>query len=354
MRRSNFLKGLCVLSAVFLVAPGLAQAKEWKVEEKLEGKPDKEDRDKIKHAQDVSGIACNSELGFPRQCVVIDDETQRAQVVIVHDDKIVAGQPIQLISHSFNGKPVELDGEGVAYDDGYFYVIGSHGSPRDSNIVGEERATRIAANSQLLRFRIEKDDITKDGRLKETPRIEGTTKLRAALRSVPKLKAEENLDKNGLTIEGVAVKDGILYAGLRGPSLPDDKAAIVSMPVKNLFDGEASLPPLDIDPISVGDGNGIRDLIRYKNGFIVLVGPSGDLKKGDPGKYFVVRWPGRGNDVVGPRTPVEVVPADKDDKAEDFLKPEAILVLDEDGSDLRLLVLCDGAKEGRPRTMTMR
>lgn len=353
MRSSAILKALCVLAAVFLVVPGHAQSKEWKVEGKLQGKRDKDDHDKIKHAQDVSGIACNSESGFPRQCVVIDDETQRAQVVIVHDDKIVAGQPIQLISHSFNGEPVELDGEGVAYEDGYFYVIGSHGSPRDSKIVGDERDARIAANSQLLRFRIDKDDITKDGRLKETPRIEATAKLRAALRKVPALKAEENLDKDGLTIEGVAVKDGILYAGLRGPPLPDGKAAIASLPVKNLFDGKASLPDLHIDPVSVGEGNGIRDLIRYKNGFVVLVGPSGDLKEGDPGKYFVVRWPGQG-DVVGPRTPVEVVPADKDDKAKDFLKPEAILVLDEDGSDLRLLVLCDGAREGRPRTMTMR
>jgi hypothetical protein len=265
MRSSNFLKALCVLSAVFLVAPGLAQAKEWKVE----GKRDKDNHDKIKHAQDVSGIACNSESGFPRQCVIIDDEAQRAQVVIVHDDKIVTGQPIQLISHSFNGEPLELDGEGVAFEDGYFYVIGSHGSPRDSNIAGEERDARIAANSHLLRFRIDKDDITKDGRLKETPRIEATAKLRAALRSVPKLKADEHLDKNGLTIEGVAVRDGTLYAGLRGPSLPDGKAAIVSMPVKNLFDGEASLPTLDIDLVSVGEGNGIRDLIRYKNGLVM-------------------------------------------------------------------------------------
>lgn len=95
---------------------------------------------------------------------------------------------------------------------------------------------------------------------------------------------------------------------MRGPFLPQGKVIIASVPVKNLFDHKASQPVLHIDHITVGDRNGIRDLIRYKNGSIVLVGPSGDPKEDDPGKYFVVRWPGHG-DVVGPRTEVKVFPA---------------------------------------------
>lgn len=43
----------------------------------------------------------------------------------------------------------------------------------------------------------------------------------------------------------------------------------------------------------------------------------------------------------------------KEDDAEKFLKPEAILVLDEDNDGLRLLVFSDGGREGRPHTMKM-
>lgn len=356
MRSSKILNAAGVLAAVLLASLGPAQAKDvWKVEKKLEGEPHKKDPTDIRHAQDVSGIACNSETGFPRQCIVIDDELQRAQVVILHDGEIVAGQAIQLISHSYNGKPLELDGEGVAYDGGYFYVIGSHGSARDPAMAEEKRQARITASSQLLRFRIDGDNITKDGRLKETPRIEATAKLRQALRNNSELQseAEQKLGENGLTIEGVAVRNGRLHAGLRAPSR-DGKAAVASVDVTELFDGEVSVPRLTVDWLTVGKDNGIRDLVRYKDGFIILVGPSGDLKVGDPGKYFVVRWSGKG-DVEGPRTDVEVFPGKpKEDKEEGFLKPEAILPLDEDKNGVRLLVMCDGAKEGRPRTMTMR
>src|ERR671921_290441 len=80
-------------------------------------------------AKDVSGIACAT-TDLPRVCVIADDETPGAQVVILRDRKLIAGEFIRLIKDVFDKKPLDLDAEGVAYADGSFYVIGSHGQPR--------------------------------------------------------------------------------------------------------------------------------------------------------------------------------------------------------------------------------
>ena len=49
------------------------------------------------------------------------------------DGKLVAGDPVNLINNKFKDERLELDGEGVAFSQGFFYVIGSHGHPSDSD-----------------------------------------------------------------------------------------------------------------------------------------------------------------------------------------------------------------------------
>lgn len=331
-----------------------AEAREWKVEKELRGEPKEGKPGEFKKARNVSGIACNRESGFPRQCLVIDDEVQWAQVVILHENRIVAGQTIQLIGNTHGGKPLELDGEGVAYADGYFYIIGSHGAPRKNEKNEAKREARIAASSQLVRFRLDGADITTDGRLKVSPRIETTAKLRKALASHPDLEpfAERDLDKKGLTIEGIAIRDGILYAGLRAPTLAPGRATVATVPVEALFDGKQEVPELKLHSLTVGDGNGIRDLALYRGGFVVLVGSAPALDDGEPGRYSIYRWAGRG-DVEGPGVDVPVYPAEDGDKSK-FPKPEAILPLEQSKDGLRILVIYEGAEEGRPRDLTIR
>ncbi|QWW71366.1 hypothetical protein [Rhizobium sp. WYJ-E13] len=50
-----------------------------------------------------------------------DDETQGVQVVILEDGKLTAGDFVRLIDDSFGNKALELDAEGVAFADGFFY-----------------------------------------------------------------------------------------------------------------------------------------------------------------------------------------------------------------------------------------
>jgi len=112
-------------------------------------------------SEDVSGIACIGE-GFPRSCLVIDDNMQAAQFVTLRDGELTAGETVQLIHNQFNGKPLELDGEGVAYADAdhAFYVIGSHGHPRDKKekldpVADHDKITaRIEASSQVIRIQL--------------------------------------------------------------------------------------------------------------------------------------------------------------------------------------------------------
>ena len=66
---------------------------------------------------------------MPRKCLVIDDEVQFAQVVIVNDGELLAGDTIPLVASPNDGQ--SLDGEGIAFAKGAFYIVGSHGHPRD-------------------------------------------------------------------------------------------------------------------------------------------------------------------------------------------------------------------------------
>src|SRR5438094_10029562 len=90
---------------------------------------------------------------------------------------------ITLIDDSFDGKHLELDGESVAYAGGYFYVIGSHGHPRDSKrrLHPDKDAARIAAqiaaSSQIVRFRSDCAQATGP--------IERTAKLRTLIAQPP-------------------------------------------------------------------------------------------------------------------------------------------------------------------------
>ena len=74
-----------------------------------------------------------SKKHFPRTCLIIDDNLQDAQFVELKDGKLVAGDFVNLIKNKFGDERLELDGEGIAFSHGFFYVIGSHGHPRDSD-----------------------------------------------------------------------------------------------------------------------------------------------------------------------------------------------------------------------------
>lgn len=331
MRRSLLLTSLCLGALTLDLGAGFAANGDvWHVENKLVGKKDKK-------SKDVSGIACRQASGFPRDCLVIDDELQSAQFVTVKDEEIKAGKSIPLIGDSFNDEKVSLDGEGVAYAHGFFYVVGSHGHPRDPKhkldpvADAQEISAKIAASSQLVR-------ISDDGS------VEPSSKLPAVVKSVPELQpfVDQRLDENGVTIEGVAVLGDRLFAGFRGPSLKEGRAAIVSARIDALF-GDAD-PDVKSSFLPLGDGRGVRDLSVWQDGFLVLAGPTANTN----GDYSVFWWDGKSTDValLGD---LPALPGDGEQ-----IKPEAILPLDSTADGLRVLILSDGGTEGEPRSFLVK
>lgn len=322
----------CLVAAILATVVSLPAPAQidgvWPVKGKLVGK-------KGKRSEDISGIACTTTQGFPRSCLVIDDNLQEAQFVTVEDGRLRAGGTIRLIDNTFRGRPLELDGEGVAFSDGFYYVIGSHGHPRDRNRrLDPERdaaliKARIDAASQVVRFRA--------GANGATGPIERTSKLRDVIAAEPLLRPfmDRRLEDNGLTIEGLAIRDGRLMAGFRGPVL-DDGVAILSVSLAALFgSGE---PNAQLHRLRLGTGQGVRALATYRDGVLVLAGPTAE----GPEPYAIYWWGGTGEKVRLLKD-LSDTPA-----AQSGNKPEAILPLDRSESGLRVLVLSDGAKEGGP------
>jgi hypothetical protein len=317
-----------------LLAPG---ENVWSVKGKLIGADDKK-------SEDVSGIACRTSTGFPRTCLVIDDNVQHTQLVTLKDGYILARDRIKLINNTYKKdkktKKLELDGEGVAFANGHFYVIGSHGHPRDKKRKldpmkdREEIAARIAASSQVIRILVPKGATS-------ASEIRRTAKLKDILASESTLKPylDQRLEKNGVTIEGVAIRNGRLYAGFRGPSLDKKEAALLSVSVGALFDGAIADPKLYRLPL--GEDRGVRDLAVYNNGLLILAGPTAD----EAGKYSIYWWGGESRDVK--------LLHDLPKNMSGERKAEAILPLDENAQGVRVLVLFDGEKEGGPRAVTI-
>lgn len=350
--RAPAFLGLILAGAAMLAAASgghaLGQnAAAWPVRGKLIGKPDNNNPGDFKKAKDLSGIACDQPEGFPRRCVVIDDETQGAQLVILNDGGLAAGGAIPLLQDAFGGRPIEADGEGVAFADGYFYVIGSHGHPRDKDHqldpIGDaaEIAAKIGASSRLFRIRIDPATVTAEGALTAPPEVTPSVELKKFLKAEPALAPfiDRRLDEDGLTVEGVAIIAGRLFAGIRSPLLEDEQAAVFSVVLDSLFSGAAPDPRLSL--LGLGPGRGVRDLTADGANLLVLAGPS--LSEDVP--YAIFRWDGS----AAPSLLAELPGFPGDDG--ELLKPEAILPLDRGGQGLRVLILFDGAVAGAPRAM---
>lgn len=323
---------LCV--ALLAMAAGPApggQDDPWPVKGKLIGKTKKSG--KVGLSEDASGIACTADTGFPRDCLVIDDNLQVAQFVTVKDGKLVAGDTIRLTRDKFKGEALELDGEGVAFSKGFYYVIGSHGHPRDSEGKldpvqdAELIRARIDASSQIIRFRAKHGTDAK---------IERTANLKKMIAAEPAFEGfrDQRLEKNGLTIEGIAVKDGTLFAGFRGPVLDDNqRAVVISAPLDAFFGSAAAQPSLFRLPL--GEGRGVRDLASYGGGILILAGPG----RSGPGVYAIYWWDGASENV---RLLSELSQFDPK------RKPEGLLPLDKKHAKLRVLIIFDSDEEGAP------
>lgn len=348
--RSTLLAA-CLAAGIAWSGAALGQTSDpqpWEVSGKLIGKPKNLNGSESKPSADVSGIACATTSSFPRICLVVDDETQGVQIVILEDGRMIAGDFVRLIENSFANKPLELDAEGAAYADGLFYV--SHrfawsAAPRTGTNDAAKIEARAKASSRIFRVRFAPDSIDmKTGKLHSQPEKTSSQLPAGLIREQPELDpfADKPLEENGLTLEGVVVRDGALYVGLRVPVLADHQAAILSVPLGMLFDGkpgESSLLRLDLGLDSLSHARGIRDLVFFNDKLLILAGPEYDPAKGHPielGDYAIFSYDQETKKLLDLKGYGSEI------------KPEALLPLGEIDSKLRALLLFDGPDQGQP------
>jgi hypothetical protein len=201
-----------------------------------------------------------------------------------------------------------MDIEGIAVEGNTIYVIGSHSAVRkkvrcepvggctldckkprsyakNRAILGGSTKRRKSSRGRLVRFNMDSNG---------TPSKMAEISLGSIIDTLPIFQHSRNVPgkENGVNIEGIAVRDGIVHVGFRGPVLRGNYVPIIKL----RFDAP-DVSDKDIVYVKLG-GRGIRDLARVSDGFLILAGPVG----GGSASYQLYHWDGR--DMVpggGPR-----------------------------------------------------
>lgn len=288
-------------------------------------------------SKNYSGFACGRDA--PDFCLLVTDEGREAAFVRREEGKLAAMEGLVV----FPTNTKEFDAEGAAADENYFYVVGSHSVKRqkcedheDNRTVFRIPVDRAMGNASQIQLSKRLWAV-----IQGLPELAPYATPKACLGTKPPRDKPELKGRNGLNIEGVAVRNGRLYFGLRGPAMGGE-TFVVSVEAAALFSSADTKPA--VARIKVGEKRAIRDLTRSNGEILALVGPDDDEV---PRDYSVLLLEGLGRDQ--PVSARELAILDFDGVVgANKLKPEAITVLGETASRYRLLVLSDGGENGAP------
>lgn len=276
--------------------------------------------------KDLSGIACIS----PTRCLIGADESAAVQVVELSRD----GRTLSVLgSVSLLPSGEEIDIEGIAAEGDCYYIVGSHGVAKKS---GQRQAKRYT----ICRMRV---DPTSGMPVDNAVTLASLTPI---LEMDPILRPYfgKPLQQKGVNIEGLAIRQGHLFVGLRNPNL-EGNAFVLEVEADAVFSG-ALRPAYTLHKLMLGRGLGIREIVATREGFLIIAGNAGSepsnvfLQAEDYEErrgYELFRWDGRGSAVekIGsiPNPPG---------------KAEAMTILADEPDYTEILVLFDGAKQGAP------
>jgi Protein of unknown function (DUF3616) len=275
----------------------------------------------------LSGIAVSGDY-----VLVVSDESDRRSVVQVLRKNDAGYGVVGAVVLPSGDEEVDL--EAVAVDDGMVYVTGSHSWTRRIERATIEQPRRRKSREQYFRFRLRADGTA--GPVEGPRSLHSAIKANAVLSGFSAIASKEN----GVDIEGLAVKDGRMYFGFRGPVLRGGWVPVMSL---RWGDPDAAVA---VSYVQL-DGRGIRDMAAVKDGFLVLAGPVGD---GDM-SYRIYFWNG-----------VDQLPlADKalqPQRIAEFAnlgiaKPEGLAVINENAASYDVLVISDGLMNGGAMRWTL-
>jgi len=285
-------------------------------------------------ASDLSGIADIHDGEF---LVIASDETHSVQVL-----KQIA--PNEFAVHTtihLSESEEELDLEGIAVEEDWVYVIGSHCRTRsrvkpeeESQDKNRERLTRNrlqADREGIFRFRL-----NQDGELDSE--IEASS-LRSVIDEHEILQVFSQIPskENGIDIEGIASHGDHLYAAFRGPVLRDGYVPLLRFEFDKPDKAKTRFVNLQ--------GRGIRDMTRVRDGFLLLGGPMGIA----PVSFEVYFWDGK-DGIPGDDAPqIAALESLGTVPTESGSNPEGITLLKEDDDSYFVLIVFDNAEGGQPR-----
>lgn len=283
----------------------------------------------------LSGAACSPS----GTCLMIGDEMRFARLFQRPEGVLTPADRLFLLpARSPDGKKTkESDGEGIAYDDGYFYVIGSH----SANKKGEPQPSRhFIARIPVDPRTGRPADLGTEDRPARGLQVVNLDYLLAAdpLLSVHGGERPGEGGEHGPNIEGIAVRAGFAFVGFRGP-VDEAGAVLYRLPVEALFHDERPMAAPIRLRLETGDPTspptqGVRDLATVSDGLLILSGAEMRADRPDPALWhrsedgrlqLVARLGDFGGD-----------------------SPEAIAVLAETERNYQLLVLSDGDNGSAP------
>jgi len=277
----------------------------------------------------LSGAACVPTKPKFTSCLIANDQKKYAQFFAIEGNVLVPGD-LTLLSD----KKKDPDAEGVAYADGFFYVTGSNGRSRTGNKKNKASyaVCRFAADPATGIPKVKPNE-------KEVIGIKSSSRLRDALQDDDKINASfsKKLSKGGINIEGIAVKEGRMHFGLRGPS-KGSYAFVLSVEADALFTEDRSLKR-KVTSLNLGKNTGIRDLAAVNDGILILAGPTREERV----DYAVWLWDGVGTKAKRLAT-LDLSAVAKGAKA------EILFPLEEDNTNIRVLVMFDGVDDGGARS----
>ncbi|MEL6439346.1 MAG: DUF3616 domain-containing protein [Cyanobacteria bacterium J06621_8] len=240
----------------------------------------------------------------------------------------------------------EIDIEGMSInDDNILYIIGSHSLKR-SKVKADKTYKKNRKRITKIIVEERKNNIFK---LKLDPKT-GKVKDQAQSKIIPLKKIIENdpilkrftaipSKENGIDIEGIATDGNILYLGFRGPVL-----RLNYVPVMVIEDSDNLQYELRFVDLR---GNGIRDLIKVKDGFLIVAGAVGDALS----PYYLYFWngvdciPGTEKPQESQLTLLGEIPTPERGKA------EGITLMEETASWYKVMVVYDGLPQGSPKLL---
>jgi hypothetical protein len=203
----------------------------------------------------------------------------------------------------------EADLEGLATEDGWLWVLGSHARTRRKPKREEDEAidtTRLAdlkdtrprcllARLPLVEggcglWPVQRDGDRRAGMLKQS---KSGNALAAALRKdeligpFTRIPAKEG----GVDMEGIAVCGDRISIGMRGPVIASN-AVLLEMRVRATRSGKLKLDEPPVKRLLALEGLGIRDLHQSGDDLLILAGPTTGLD----GPCALYRWAGWAND----------------------------------------------------------